>query len=162
LTHLNENGSRFSDGTFGVFYAGHSLATAVRETVYHRERFLAESRQPPITIQMREYRVRVAGRLRDLRRAGDAARALLDPDDYGPAQRFGIAERSNGCMGIVYPSVRDRGGECIAAFRTRVLSPATQGGHFGYVWNGEKITDVVKFGDSGITPHDERHPLSRP
>ena len=36
FTHLNPEGSRFSDGTWGVFYAAHSVATAVEETVYHR------------------------------------------------------------------------------------------------------------------------------
>ena len=41
FTHLNPEGSRFSDGSWGVFYAAHSVATAVEETVYHRERFLA-------------------------------------------------------------------------------------------------------------------------
>ena len=41
FTHLNPEASRFSDGTFGVFYAARAEATALRETVFHRERFLA-------------------------------------------------------------------------------------------------------------------------
>jgi len=39
FTHLNPEGSRFSDGTFGVFYAARAESTAIRETVFHRERF---------------------------------------------------------------------------------------------------------------------------
>ena len=28
FTHLNPEGSRFSDGSYGVYYAAHTLATA--------------------------------------------------------------------------------------------------------------------------------------
>lgn len=153
FTHLNENGSRFSDGTFGVFYAGHSLTTAVKETVYHRERFLADSDQPAMTLEMRAYRVTVAGRLCDLRHAQGRADRLLAPDDYSASQAFGVQQRLAGRPGIVYPSVRDTAGECVAVLRTYALSAATQGAHYGYVWDGRQITDVITLGDSGIAPH---------
>ncbi|MES1926241.1 RES family NAD+ phosphorylase [Salinisphaera sp. T31B1] len=153
FTHLNPAGSRFSDGTYGVFYAAASQATAVRETVYHRERFMADSAQPPMTLEMRVYHVDVAGDLRDLRGQPAAAAPLLAADNYRAAQAFGGAERAAGGNGIVYPSVRDIAGECVAVFRPRVLSPALQGRHFGYVWDGAQITDVVTLGESGITPH---------
>jgi hypothetical protein len=32
FTHLNPRGSRFSDGTYGVYYAGREFETALRET----------------------------------------------------------------------------------------------------------------------------------
>ncbi len=153
FTHLNPAGSRFSSGAFGVFYAAHSEATAVRETVFHRERFLADSAQPPMTVEMRVYHVDVGGELRDLRADTVAARSLLDEDDYSAAQAFGGAQRAAGGCGIVYPSVRDPNGECVAVFRPPVLSPAVQGRHFGYIWDGQQITDVVTLGESGITPH---------
>lgn len=150
FTHLNPAGSRFSDGRFGVFYAARSETSAVRETVYHRERFLADSAQPPMTVEMRVYKVDVAGALRDLRGDAGAAQPLLDPDDYSQSQTFGADERAGGNDGIVYPSVRDASGECVAVFRPRALSPATQGRHFGYIWDGERITNVVTLGESGI------------
>src|SRR6185369_16924964 len=40
FTHLNPEGSRFSDGSYGVYYAAHSLATAVAEVSHHRSLFL--------------------------------------------------------------------------------------------------------------------------
>ena len=61
--------------------------------------------------------------------------------------------RMSGESGIVYPSVRDPGGECVAVMRTPVLAPAVQGRHFGYIWDGARITDVVTLGESGIAPH---------
>jgi hypothetical protein len=36
FTHLNPEGSRFSDGTYGVYYAAHSLETAIAEVSHHR------------------------------------------------------------------------------------------------------------------------------
>ena len=38
FTHLNPEGSRFTDGSFGVFYAGLTLDTAIAETKHHRDR----------------------------------------------------------------------------------------------------------------------------
>src|SRR5574337_1032241 len=67
FTHLNPEGSRFSDGTWGVFYAAHSVATAVEETAYHRERFLAATGEPACEIQMRCYRTHLDSRLHDIR-----------------------------------------------------------------------------------------------
>jgi hypothetical protein len=78
---------------------------------------------------------------------------LLDPEDYATSQAFGARERRAGAEGIVYPSVRDEGGECVAVFRTRPLSPARQGIHLGYLWDGHSITDVIELRDSHINPH---------
>ena len=41
--------------------------------------------------------------------------------------------------GIVYPSVRNPGGECIAAFWPDVIAKPVQGRHFRYHWDGERI-----------------------
>ncbi|MBS61920.1 RES family NAD+ phosphorylase [Salinisphaera sp.] len=155
FTHVNPAGSRFSDGSFGVFYAAKSEATAVRETVFHRERFLADSAQPPMTIEMRVYQVDVDGALRDLRGQAEA-KPLLDPYSYAQSQRYGVQAYTASESGIVYPSVRDAGGECVAVLRASALSPAVQGRHFGYIWDGSCITDVVTLGESGIEPHGDR------
>ncbi|MCG8355973.1 MAG: RES family NAD+ phosphorylase, partial [Kiloniellales bacterium] len=37
FVHLNPMGTRFSDGSYGVYYAAQRLETAIRETVYHLE-----------------------------------------------------------------------------------------------------------------------------
>lgn len=153
FTHLNPAGSRFSDGTFGVFYAAADRTTAVRETVHHREQFLAESSQPPMMLEMREYRLAVAGVFTDLRDCS-ATDSRLHPDDYQASRHFAREQRRNGALGIVYPSVRNPGGECVAAFRTLPLSPVVQCGHLGYVWNGHRITEIIGLSDSGITPRD--------
>ncbi len=142
FTHLNPEGSRFSDGSYGVYYAAKTIRTAVEETKYHRARFLAATRQPPIEIDMRSYTVDIRTRLHDIRKQQDELGAIYDPDHYDAAQGFAKRLHQEGSNGIAYSSVRDPGGECIAVFKPRLVGPVTQGEHYSYVWDGEHITHV--------------------
>src|SRR5262245_59875025 len=83
FTHIG-NPSRFSDGSYGVYYAARTLETAVRETAYHRGRFLAATTEPPGEVDMRAYVGRPVRLFCDLRppRFDD----LHDPDDYAVPQ----------------------------------------------------------------------------
>ena len=69
--------------------------------------------------------------------------ALLDPDDYTAPQTFARAQRAAGADGIVYPSVRNPGGTCFAAFYPDVMSAPMQARHLSYHWNGARI-DMIK------------------
>ena len=144
FTHPNPEGSRFSDGGYGVFYAAHDLATAIEETKFHRERFLADSDQGPMEIDMRVYTVDLDGNLHDIR--GCLAQYPLvygpDPANYGYGQALANTLRSGGSDGIVYDSVRNAGGECAAVFRPPLLSNCQQERHLCYRWDGERISDV--------------------
>ena len=126
FTHVNPDGSRFSDGTYGVFYAAQAMATAVAETMHHRAKFMAATAEPAMKIEMRCYRMDVRAKLHDLRRGWND---MLDPDDYGPPQALGRTLRAAGSDGVIYPSVRDPGGLCIGAFHPDVVGPCTQGPH---------------------------------
>lgn len=151
FTHLNPNGSRFSDGTFGVLYAGREIETAIYETLHHRERFLLDINSPPMQIEMREYRIEVSGKFRDLRRY-NAAPPYLNPDSYAQSQPLGKAVRRAGEYGLVYPSVRHEQGECVAAFTTQAVSRARQGRHYEYIWDGKRITQVRELRETSIVP----------
>jgi hypothetical protein len=146
FTHLNPEGSRFSNGTYGVYYAAKTLRTARAETAFHRARFLAATNEPPIEIDLRSYASNLDARLHDIRGYQDSAPELYDPDPahYGAAQSFAERLRSQGSNGIVYDSVRDPEGECVAIFRPPVLSPVRQGKHFSYTWDGRAIASIVE------------------
>lgn len=141
FTHLNPEGSRFSDGTWGVFYAGHSAATAVEETVFHREQFLAATAEPACDIEMRCYRTSVDSRLHDIRGGWTAAH---DPGSYAASIALARELRAAGSGGIVYDSARHRGGECLAAFHPDVVAPCTQAQHLIYRWDGRRIAQVLE------------------
>jgi len=142
FTHLNPAGSRFSDGSYGVFYCARSRDTAVAETRFHSAKFLAATNEAPIRLQMRLYRVKAKGQVADLRRMGRDSTGILDPDDYGPGQALGRRLRAEGAGGLAYPSVRHKGGECLAAFRPRLLSDCLHAAYLEYHWNGREIEAV--------------------
>jgi hypothetical protein len=141
FTHLNPEGSRFSDGSWGVFYAAHSVATAVEETAYHRERFLAATAEQACDVQMRCYRTRVDSRLHDIR---GGWKREHDPDSYAASVKLARALREAGSNGIVYDSVRHQDGECLAAFHPDVVAPCVQAQHLVYRWDGKRIAKVLE------------------
>lgn len=144
FTHLNPIGSRFADGSYGVYYAAESIDTAIAETRFHKERFLRATREDPIDVDMRSYASNINGDVHDIRGQQEIRREVYDPnpEHYGTAQALAKSLRSNDSNGIVYDSVRDQGGECVAVFRPNLLSPAIQGEHFCYVWNGTEISNI--------------------
>ncbi|MGV7243548.1 RES family NAD+ phosphorylase [Caballeronia sp. M23-90] len=153
FTHLNPNGSRFSDGTYGVFYCARERRTAIEETRYHSALFLAHTRQAPLRQQMRLYTVSAHGEVLDLC-AGRLTQNSLDPEilspsDYAAGQALGRAARKAGVRGIAYPSVRDEGGECLAAFRTTLLRDCHHAAYLEYEWDGETVTSVYEMSKVG-------------
>lgn len=141
FTHVNPLGSRFSDGSYGVFYAAHQRATATAETAYHHARFLAATGEGPMHLPMRLYSVAVDARLHDLRRGFDAAH---HPADYGPARALGARLRAAGSGGVAYRSVRHAGGECVGLFRPRGASACLHAAYLLYAWDGTRFTDIYE------------------
>lgn len=146
FTHLNPEGSRFTDGSYGVYYAAADIATAIAETKFHRALFLAATNEPSIDIDMRSYASDLDAALHDIRGRQSEMADIYTPEisRYGAAQNLARDLRISGSNGIVYDSVRCSGGECVAVFRPRILSPVRQGAHYCYVWNGREITDVYQ------------------
>lgn len=144
FTHVSrDRPSRFSDGTYGVYDAGESLETAIHEHCFHMGRFFAGSREPAGWLsQVRELIGAIDAVLDDLR--GGGFESLLDPDDHTLSQAFAAKRRAEQANGIVHPSVRHPGGECIAAFFPDVVEPPLQGDHFDYFWDGTRIRYVRK------------------
>jgi hypothetical protein len=141
FTHVNPEGSRFSDGSFGVLYVAHEFATAIEETAYHRERFLAATAEPAIDIAMRTYVSAVHGALNDIRGGWPAEHAR---DNYVASRALGLKLRGAGADGIAYDSVRRAGGECAALFYPDLAKPCVQGKHLLYRWDGKRIAQVLE------------------
>lgn len=134
--------SRFSDGSFGIYYAGETLQTAIAETKFHREIFYSASNEAATRIQMREYVAKVKKELLDVRDYQEEDIFNPDINTYPVSQRFGLEVRGQGEWGIIYPSVRDEGSSCVAVFRPPALSIPKPGCHLEYIWDGKKISEV--------------------
>ncbi|MBA2655098.1 MAG: RES family NAD+ phosphorylase [Gammaproteobacteria bacterium] len=138
--------SRFSDGSFGIYYTSDSLKTAVTETKFHRKRFLQASNEPPCQVQMREYTAYIVKKMIDIRDKKYCA--YLNPDiaSYPQSQQFGKEMKLQNEWGLMYSSVRKVDGICFAILRPSALTIPVQGCHLEYIWDGTEIieTNVLK------------------
>ena len=141
FTHIGKN-SRFTDGSYGVYYAARDLKTAVIETVFWREKFLAATNECAGEIDMRVYVGKILKPLHDIRH--NKFQHLHHPDNYLPAQSYALTLRALGSFGLCYNSVRDKDGQCIAGLRPSAISVPLQSKHLAYVWNGAKISRIIE------------------
>ncbi|MDQ6680431.1 MAG: RES family NAD+ phosphorylase [Pseudomonadota bacterium] len=140
FTHLNPDGSRFSDGSYGVYYAALTLDTSIAEVSHHRAVFLARTDEPAIDIDLRLIHANVDAELHDLRRLGSAGAKILHPDHYASSQALGRRLRAAGSWGVQFPSVRHSGGLCVGIFRPRALGRAKAAAHIALHWDGQRIS----------------------
>lgn len=147
FTHVSKDRvSRFSDGSYGVYYAAESVETALCEHAFHMGRFYARTAETPGWLaQVRELVGSIDADMTDIRGDHPELAGLLDPDpaSYPVPQRFAAALRAADGNGVVYPSLRHAGGSCFAAFWPNVVTPPSQGDHYRYHWNGKKV-DLVQ------------------
>ena len=144
FTHLNTEGSRFSDGSWGVFYAAQERATAVAETRHHHARFLAATDQGPMHLPMRLYHVAVSASLHDLRPRLPAFEACHDPDSTVASRQLAGRLRGAGSPGVVYRSVRHPQGHCVGLFDPRGARHCLHAAYLLYAWDGQAFTDVYE------------------
>ena len=150
FTHVSpDRPSRFTDGSFGVLYAGDRFEVALFETIHHHARFMARTAEPPgWTSQFREIILALDAELHDLRGDDPAFAAALDPDSHSAAHALGAALRAAGAEGVVYPSVRCPGGTCSGLFHPDLAHEPRQGRHLDYHWDGARV-DLYRDAASG-------------
>lgn len=142
LPFLRLGPSRFSDGRrYGVFYAARRQATAIAETGFHYGRFLAASREPATLLGVRMLRCWVVGAMVDIRGQRSTNPELHNPDPahYGPAQQWADGLHRADRAGVVYDSVRDPAGVCVAVFDPRCVTRCGVESQLSYEWDGAAI-----------------------
>lgn len=150
FTHVSyDRPSRFSTGRYGVLYAADTIETALMQTIAQHERFLrATGEKPGWTSTFREIVLSVGADLHDIRDAEFSA--WLDSENYAGAQ--GVAEplHAAGSDGIVYPSTRWPGGECVALFYPDLASNPREGRIFDFHWNGHAVDHLREHGTDQV------------
>ena len=134
--------SRFSDGSFGVYYAGDRIEVALFETMHHHGAFMAATdEEPGWTSDFCELVGTLDAELHDLTDTGQFGEAY-DPADYTKPQVLGAQLRNSNSNGILYRSVRYPDGMAVALFWPDLAGNPTQGEHFSYYWNGTQVSRV--------------------
>jgi RES domain len=134
--HPAPGGSRFSTEERGAWYAAKSITTALAESAFRRTQELREVGSFETRVEMRVYQADFLARFHDVRPHRRRWASLYDPDDYTAGQSLARSLVASGSNGVVYRSVRDPAGECLACFRPALVRNVRPGGHYEFRWDG--------------------------
>ncbi len=142
FTHVNPEGSRFSDGSFGVLYVADALATAIAEVKYHQQAYW----QNVAGLHFERFVFRGLKCVFDERGCRDAmtldySHPVYTPDDYSCGRALGWSVREGRSAGLRYRSVREPGATCWALMTPLNVRDIIQTTHLEMIWNGS-ITQV--------------------
>lgn len=132
FAHPAPAGARFNSATRGAWYASLDRDTAIVEVAFYKLLHLNEIDWPhPETAVFDIYLADITSPMHDLR-PGDPDRALPAtlrrylapspiPECYADSQQLASTLLDQQSNGIIYPSVRRPGGECLACFRPALV-----------------------------------------
>ena len=143
FTHVStDRPSRFTDGSYGVYYAGDRIEVALFETMHHHGRFMAATAEEPgWTSDFRELVGALDAELHDVSDSKAFAQ-LYDPENYAEPQALGRQLRDAEANGILYQSHRYPEGLAVAIFWPDVAGIPKQGNHYSYYWDGNRVSSV--------------------
>jgi hypothetical protein len=127
--------TRYSDGSYGVWYGADTLETSIHETVHHwRHGFLQDSDWQDvdgIVVERKVYLVRCDAVLLDFRTKVDTRPALVDPSSYHLTHRVGARIHHDGHPGLISRSARCDG-DVHGVFNPRILSSPRHACYLSY------------------------------
>lgn len=136
--------SRFSNGEYGIYYGAKTIHTAIEETRYHKTLFLSKTKEEPMELPMRVFIANIRGSFHDIRGMRRRLKGVYSRrlEDYKDSQAFGKELYVRESKGIIFVSVRDVGGECVAVFDPSCVSNAHEERRLVYHWDGRFISKV--------------------
>jgi hypothetical protein len=135
--------NRFNGPARGAWYAALDVETCLAEVGFHLTAALADAGDFNAIVDYAEMFCSLAGAFLDLRQVPD--HPALDPDTakaYPIGNALARSARVAGLNGIIYPSVRRKGGTCIAALRPAAVQSVRQGAIYRLTWDGEPTPKV--------------------
>ncbi len=140
--HAHPEGGRFNGPDRGAWYASVALETARAEVIFHKTVALAEIDCFEDQVTYDDYLADFHAEFHDLRDDPDFEGCLL-PDSYVESQALAADLLAKGASGIVYPSVRDRGGTNLACFRPALVGNLRLGSTWRFTWEGDPTPSVA-------------------
>jgi RES domain-containing protein len=132
--------NRFNGPGRGAWYAALAVETCVEEVAFHMTRELERVNDFNAAVDYAEMFASFAGEFVDLRGV-DPAPPCLDPDTvvgYPEGNKLAEVTRHAGHNGVIYPSVRHRGGTCVVALWPHAVQSVAQGRVLCLTWNGKR------------------------
>jgi len=141
FTHAHPLGSRFNGPDRGAWYCGFEIETALAEVAFHKTLDLLEIGILQDDVTFDDYTADFSAEFHDLR-GGKRFAKYLDPQSYVASQQLSERLLAVGSLGVVYPSVRERDGTCVACFRPALVMNVGKGASYRFRWNGEATPSV--------------------
>jgi len=132
--------NRFNGPGRGAWYAALAVETCIEEVAFHMTRELERVNDFNAAVEYAEMLASFAGKFVDLRGV-DPPPPCLDPETtvgYPEGNRLAAFIRTAGHNGIIYPSVRHKGGTCIVALWPHAVQSVAQGRVLRLTWNGQR------------------------
>lgn len=130
---------RFSPANRGAWYAALEVETSIAEVGYHLTKALDDAGDFHAVVEYAEMLASMSGLFVDLRPVPDHSSLSPDPAiGYPAGNAVAALARAQGHNGIIYPSVRHRGGTCIAALWPNVVQSVVQGALHRLTWSGTR------------------------
>lgn len=127
FTRARPDGSCFNGPDRGAWYSAFTLDTAQAEVAFHFAQGLREVNwEESEAATYREYLADFRGGFHDIRKSSEYA-SCLDPASHVESQRLARELLHQGSAGLIYPSVRHRGGTCLACFRPTLVVNVRKG-----------------------------------
>jgi hypothetical protein len=134
--HPAPGGARFSDQARGAWYAARELETSHAESIHRRRQALAEIGAFETVMHLRLWMADFDGEFHDLTPSRRKYAPYYDPSSYAASQSLARELLAQGSRGIVYRSVRRKGGKCLACFRPRAVKNVRDAAIYEYRWSG--------------------------
>jgi hypothetical protein len=128
--HVAPTGMRFNGPELGAWYAGDAVRTSVAEVAHHLRREAVATSTDRMSRKYRCYTSTLLGDYRDIRDMAANYPEVYASSDYTASQAFGEQVRARGEAGIVYDSLRYRGGGCVVAYVPKNIANVLQTDHY--------------------------------
>jgi len=136
--------SRFSSSDRGAWYAAFELETSEAEVAYHRQLWLRETAWDEEDVaDYTDYLADFRAEFHDIRGTKQYADSL-SPDSYVASHALAGKLLKLGSSGIVYPSVRRRGGTCVVCFRPVLVMNVRKGNTVTLVFSGSMNPPAIR------------------
>ncbi len=143
FTHPHPLGSRFNGPDRGAWYCGFEIETSMAEIAFHKTIDLLEIGVLDDDVTYDDYTADFSAEFHDLRGGVRRFAKFLNPDSYVASQQLAEDLLAKGSLGVVYPSVRNRGGTCIACFRPALVTNVRRESTYRFIWSGEPAPEIV-------------------
>jgi hypothetical protein len=129
---------------FPIFLARNVVLPSSRaEKVSPNERCLARAGNFNAVVEYAELFASLAGEYADLRSIPEHPSLNSDPTtSYKAGIALASATLVRGLNGIIYPSIRHKGGTCFAVLWSHAVQSVAQGGMFRLTWSGSSTPRI--------------------